>query len=52
MIGMRPPQAVFAPIMRDFGAFFAVRYLGLAIDRIGPERTLALITCPTCCCWC
>ena len=42
LIGMSPPQAVFASSMRDFGAIFAVLYLGLAIDRIGPERTLAL----------
>ncbi len=42
MIGMSPPQAVFASSLRDFGALFAVLYLGLAIDRIGPERTLAL----------
>jgi MFS transporter, AAHS family, 4-hydroxybenzoate transporter len=42
MIGMTPPQAVFASSLRDFGAIFTVLYLGLAIDRIGPERTLAL----------
>ena len=42
MIGMSPPQAVFASSLRDFGAIFAVLYLGLAIDRIGPERMLAL----------
>ena len=42
LIGMTPPQAVFASSMRDFGAIFAVLYLGIAIDRIGPERTLAL----------
>jgi AAHS family 4-hydroxybenzoate transporter-like MFS transporter len=42
LIGMSPPQAVFASSLRDFGAIFAVLYLGLAIDRIGPERTLAL----------
>jgi MFS transporter, AAHS family, 4-hydroxybenzoate transporter len=42
MIGYSPAQAVFASSMRDFGAIFAVLYLGLAIDRIGPERTLAL----------
>ena len=42
MIGMTAPQAVFASSMRDFGAIFAVLYLGIAIDRIGPERTLAL----------
>ncbi len=42
LIGMSPPQAVFASSLRDFGAMFAVLYLGLAIDRIGPERALAL----------
>jgi AAHS family 4-hydroxybenzoate transporter-like MFS transporter len=42
LIGMSPPQAVFASSLRDFGALFAVLYLGLAIDRIGPERMLAL----------
>ncbi len=42
LIGMAPPQAVFASSLRDFGAMFAVLYLGLAIDRIGPERMLAL----------
>jgi AAHS family 4-hydroxybenzoate transporter-like MFS transporter len=42
MIGYTPAQAVFASSLRDFGAIFAVLYLGLAIDRIGPERTLAL----------
>jgi MFS transporter, AAHS family, 4-hydroxybenzoate transporter len=42
MIGMTPPQAVFASSLRDCGAIFVVLYLGIAIDRIGPERTLAL----------
>jgi AAHS family 4-hydroxybenzoate transporter-like MFS transporter len=42
LIGMTPPQAVFASSLRDFGAIFATFYLGVAIDRIGPERTLAL----------
>jgi len=42
LIGMSPAQAVFASSLRDFGAIFVVLYLGLAIDRIGPERTLAL----------
>ena len=41
MIGFTPPQAVFASSMRDFGAIFAVLYLGWAIDRVGPERSLA-----------
>jgi MFS transporter, AAHS family, 4-hydroxybenzoate transporter len=42
LIGMSPPQAVFASSLRDCGAIFTVLYLGVAIDRIGPERTLAL----------
>jgi AAHS family 4-hydroxybenzoate transporter-like MFS transporter len=42
LMGMAPPQAVFASSLRDFGAMFAVLYLGIAIDRLGPERTLAL----------
>ncbi len=42
LIGMSPGQAVFAASLRDLGAVFAVLYLGLAIDRIGPERALAL----------
>ena len=42
MIGMTPSQAVFASSLRDFGAMFAVLYLGFAVDRIGPERALAL----------
>jgi MFS transporter, AAHS family, 4-hydroxybenzoate transporter len=42
LIGMSPPEAVFASSLRDLGAIFAALYLGLAIDRIGPERTLAL----------
>ncbi len=42
LIGMTPAQAVFASSLRDFGALFAVLYLGFAIDRIGPERALAL----------
>ena len=42
LIGMTPASAVFASSLRDCGGIFAVLYLGLAIDRIGPERTLAL----------
>jgi AAHS family 4-hydroxybenzoate transporter-like MFS transporter len=42
MIGMTPGQAIFASSLRDCGGIFVVLYLGLAIDRIGPERTLAL----------
>jgi len=41
LIGMSPTQAVFASSLRDFGALLPALYLGLAIDRIGPERTLA-----------
>jgi len=42
LIGMSPSQAVFASSLRDFGAMFAVLYLGFAVDRMGPERALAL----------
>jgi AAHS family 4-hydroxybenzoate transporter-like MFS transporter len=42
LIGMSPSQAVFASSLRDFGAIFVALYLGIAIDRMGPERTLAL----------
>lgn len=42
MIGMTPGQAIFASSLRDCGGIFVALYLGLAIDRIGPERTLAL----------
>jgi MFS transporter, AAHS family, 4-hydroxybenzoate transporter len=41
LIGMTPAAAVFASSLRDLGAIFAVLYLGLAIDRVGPERSLA-----------
>jgi MFS transporter, AAHS family, 4-hydroxybenzoate transporter len=42
LIGMSPAQAVFVSSLKDFGGIVAALYLGLAIDRIGPERTLAL----------
>ena len=42
LVGMTPAAAVFASSLRDFGAIFAVLYLGLAIDRFGPQRALAL----------
>jgi MFS transporter, AAHS family, 4-hydroxybenzoate transporter len=42
LIGMAPAQAVFASSLRDCGAIVAVFYLGWAIDRVGPERSLAL----------
>ena len=38
---MTPSQAVFASSLRDFGAILAALYLGLMIDRVGPERSLA-----------
>ena len=41
LMGMTPSQAVFASSFRDFGAIWAVLYLGLAIDKVGPERSLA-----------
>jgi AAHS family 4-hydroxybenzoate transporter-like MFS transporter len=41
LVGFTPSQAVFASSLRDFGAIFAVLYLGLLIDRVGPERSLA-----------
>jgi AAHS family 4-hydroxybenzoate transporter-like MFS transporter len=41
LIGFSPPQAIFASSIRDFGAIFAVLYLGNLIDRVGPERSLA-----------
>lgn len=41
MIGLSPADAVFASSMRDFGAIFAVLYLGYLIDRFGPQRILA-----------
>jgi|SRR5690349_2365472 AAHS family 4-hydroxybenzoate transporter-like MFS transporter len=42
LLGVSPAQAVFASSLRELGAIFAVLYLGLAIDRIGPERALAI----------
>jgi AAHS family 4-hydroxybenzoate transporter-like MFS transporter len=42
LIGMTPAQAIFASSLRDCGALFAVLYLGVLIDRFGPERSLAL----------
>lgn len=40
--GMTPAEAARATSYRDLGAIFAVLYLGLLIDRSGPERALAL----------
>jgi MFS transporter, AAHS family, 4-hydroxybenzoate transporter len=42
LVGMTKPAAVFASSLRDLGAIMAVLYLGVAIDRVGPERSLAL----------
>jgi AAHS family 4-hydroxybenzoate transporter-like MFS transporter len=42
LLGVSPAQAVFASSLRELGAIFPVLYLGLAIDRIGPERALAI----------
>jgi MFS transporter, AAHS family, 4-hydroxybenzoate transporter len=42
LTGMTPPQAVFASSLIPLGGIFAVLYLGLMIDRFGPERALAL----------
>jgi MFS transporter, AAHS family, 4-hydroxybenzoate transporter len=40
--GMTPAEAARTTSYRDLGAIFAVLYLGLLIDRSGPERALAL----------
>ena len=42
LTGMTPPQAVFASSIIPLGGIVAVFYLGLLIDRFGPERALAL----------
>ncbi len=42
LTGMTPAEAARATSYRDLGAIFAVLYLGLLIDRSGPERALAL----------
>jgi AAHS family 4-hydroxybenzoate transporter-like MFS transporter len=39
--GMTPAEAARASSYRDLGAILAVLYLGVLIDRFGPERTLA-----------
>jgi AAHS family 4-hydroxybenzoate transporter-like MFS transporter len=41
LIGMTPAEAARASSYRELGAIFAVVYLGLLIDRVGPERSLA-----------
>ena len=40
--GMTPPEAARASSFRELGAVLAVLYLGVAIDRFGAERALAL----------
>jgi AAHS family 4-hydroxybenzoate transporter-like MFS transporter len=42
LTGMTPPQAVFASSLYNLGGIAAVLYLGVLIDRFGPERSLAL----------
>jgi len=42
LTGMSPAEAARASSFRNLGAMFAVLYLGLLIDRHGPERALAL----------
>jgi MFS transporter, AAHS family, 4-hydroxybenzoate transporter len=42
LTGMTPPQAVFATSLHAVGGIVAVLYLGYLIDRVGPERSLAL----------
>jgi len=41
LTGMTPPEAARASSYRELGAILAVLYLGLLIDRFGPERALA-----------
>jgi len=41
MTGMTPAEAARTTSFRELGAILAVLYLGLLIDRFGPERTLA-----------
>jgi MFS transporter, AAHS family, 4-hydroxybenzoate transporter len=41
MTGMTPSAAARATSFRELGAIFAVFYLGVLIDRFGPERALA-----------
>jgi MFS transporter, AAHS family, 4-hydroxybenzoate transporter len=42
LIGLTPAQAVFATSPYPLGGICAAFYLGVAIDRFGPERALAL----------
>ena len=41
LTGMTPAEAARAASFRALGAMFAVLYLGLLIDRFGPQRALA-----------
>ena len=41
LTGFTPAEAARATSFRELGAILAVLYLGLAIDRVGPERALA-----------
>jgi AAHS family 4-hydroxybenzoate transporter-like MFS transporter len=41
LTGMTPPEAARATSFRELGAIMAVVYLGVLIDRFGPERALA-----------
>jgi AAHS family 4-hydroxybenzoate transporter-like MFS transporter len=41
LTGMTPPEAARATSLRELGAIAAVLYLGVLIDRFGPERALA-----------
>ena len=41
LTGFTPAEAARATSFRELGAILAVLYLGLAIDRFGPERALA-----------
>ena len=42
LTGLTPPEAARASSFRELGAMCAVLYLGLLIDRFGPERALAV----------
>jgi len=42
LTGFTPAEAARATSFRELGAILAVLYLGLLIDRFGPERALAL----------
>ena len=41
LTGMTPAQAVFATSLHTLGAIAAVLYLGVLIDKFGPQRALA-----------